>query len=130
MRFFSLIAVALAASSVEAAAVHNQAHAKGAAKMHGPHTELQLAQVKGKRSAFHGPLEKPLSLSQTKAKNKAKLKNRNRNKMNAKMHAKNNMKNKGRSAADAEDWYDDIDWEDLANRGNAAVTAGWNAWNA
>ena len=50
--------------------------------------------------------------------------------MHAKMHAKNNMKNKGRSAADAEDWYDDVDWEDLANRGNAAVTAGWNAWNA
>ena len=114
MRFFALIAIALTATSVEAAAVHNQAHAK----MHGPHTKTQLAQVKGQRAASHGPLEKPMSLAQTKAhakaKNQAKLKNRNRNKMSAK--AKTFSKGK-------DQWGEDIDWDNVADRGIAAYNA-------
>ena len=85
MRFFSLVVMALVATSVEAATVHNQAHAKGHLPMHGPHTKQQLAQVKAKRAGVHhGPLEKPEALAQAKSKQKMKMKNKNKNKEKSK----------------------------------------------
>ena len=110
MRFFSLFALAIAATSVEAASVHNQAHAVGASKMHGPHTKQQLAQLKGKRTAFHGPLEKP-SLAQQKSKQKSKLKNKN------KVKSKAHSKGKGQ-----EEFLDHpVDWNAVGDRAIGAI---------
>ena len=113
MKFFSLVAIALVASSAEAATVHNQAHAKGIPPMHGPHTKQQLAQVKTMRASSHGPLEKPVALAQQKSKMSSKQKNSNKAHQQTKDQAK---------------WGDNIDWENVADRGNAAYNAAFRCY--
>ena len=83
--------------------------------MHGPHTNQQLAQVKGKRAGSHGPLEKPLSLAQQKSKQQAKMKSKNKNKVKSKTQVKSKGQNE-------EEWGN-IDWNEVGNRGVNVVNA-------
>ena len=112
MKFFSLVAIALVASSAEAATVHNQAHAKGIPPMHGPHTKQQLAQVKTMRASSHGPLEKPVALAQQKSKQKSKMSSKQKNSNKAHQQTKDQAK-----------WGDNINWENVGNRGINAYNA-------